>query len=180
MPLPLDTDAIRRALDSPDPAVALAVALVAFHALTAKQLAQLQLTDIVDGRLTLDGRDIPLAGPVQGPPRRLARLPRPDLAGQHQPPPLRRPAQRAPASPRSASNSPGHEPTSVPKPCEKTASSKKSTPPAETSAASATSSASPSKPPCATPSPSGTPTSNTPPSRDCLLTWTDLPSRTVD
>jgi hypothetical protein len=40
------------------------VALVAFHALTAKQLATLKLTDIVDGRLALDGRDIPLASPV--------------------------------------------------------------------------------------------------------------------
>ena len=39
VPLPLDSEAIRRALDSPDPAVAFAVALVAFHALTAKQLA---------------------------------------------------------------------------------------------------------------------------------------------
>ena len=65
VPLPLDTAAIRHALDSPDPAVALAVALVAFHALTAKQLSQLQLTDIVDGRLFLDRRDIPLAGPVK-------------------------------------------------------------------------------------------------------------------
>jgi hypothetical protein len=65
IPLPLDTDAIRQALDSPDPAVAFAVALVAFHALTASQLAALKLTDIVDGRLTLDGRDIPLAGPVK-------------------------------------------------------------------------------------------------------------------
>ena len=65
VPLPLDSEAIRRALDSPDPAVAFAVALVAFHALTAKQLAQLHLTDIVDGRLSLEGRDIPLAGPVR-------------------------------------------------------------------------------------------------------------------
>ena len=65
VPLPLDTTAIRQALDSPDPAVALAVALVAFHALTAKQLSQLQLTDIVDGRLFLDSRDIPLAVPVK-------------------------------------------------------------------------------------------------------------------
>lgn len=64
LPLPLDTEAIRQALDSPDPAIALAVALVAFHALSAKQLAQLTLTDIVDGRLALEGRDVPLAGPV--------------------------------------------------------------------------------------------------------------------
>jgi hypothetical protein len=64
VPLPLDTEAIRRALNSPDPAVALAVALVAFHALTSRQLRELRLTDIADGRLTLDGREIPLAGPV--------------------------------------------------------------------------------------------------------------------
>ena len=65
VPLPLDSGAIRRALDCPDPAIALAVALVAFHALTSQQLSLLQLTDIVDGRLALAGRDIPLAGPVR-------------------------------------------------------------------------------------------------------------------
>lgn len=64
VPLPLDAEAIRRALDSADPATALAVALVAFHALTAKQLSLLKLTDIVDARLAIDGRDIPLAAPV--------------------------------------------------------------------------------------------------------------------
>jgi hypothetical protein len=65
VPLPLDTDLIRAALDSPHPAVALAVALVAFHALTNKQLRNLQLTDIVDGRLILDERSIPLSAPVR-------------------------------------------------------------------------------------------------------------------
>ncbi len=65
VPLPLDTQAIRAALNSPNPAVALAVALVAFHALTRRQLQQLKLTDIIDGRLTLDGRTIPLAGPAR-------------------------------------------------------------------------------------------------------------------
>lgn len=65
IPVPLDTDAIREALDSPSPAVALAVALVAFHALATKQVQHLKLTDVVDGRLTLDGRTIPLAGPVR-------------------------------------------------------------------------------------------------------------------
>lgn len=65
VPLPLNTQAIRHDLNSSDPAIALAVALVAFHALASKQLRQLKLTDIVDGRLTLDGRQIPLAGPVQ-------------------------------------------------------------------------------------------------------------------
>lgn len=63
-PLPLDTTAIHQALNSPDPATALAVALVAFHALTSQQLRALTITDITDGRLTLDDRDIPLADPV--------------------------------------------------------------------------------------------------------------------
>jgi hypothetical protein len=64
VPLPLDTAAIREALDSPDPAIALAVALVAFHALTSAQLRALLLTDVVDGRLRLGEREIPLADPV--------------------------------------------------------------------------------------------------------------------
>ena len=65
VPLPLPTEDIRQALNSPDPAIALAVALVAFHALTSKQIRQLQITDIVDGRLALDRRVIPLADPVR-------------------------------------------------------------------------------------------------------------------
>ena len=65
IPLPLDTALIRAALDSPNPATALAVALVAFHGLTGKQVRELQLIDIVDGRLKLAGRDIPLAAPVR-------------------------------------------------------------------------------------------------------------------
>lgn len=64
IPLPLDTEVIRQGLDSPDPATALAVALVGFHALTARQVRAVKLTDIVDGRLTLDRRVMPLAGPV--------------------------------------------------------------------------------------------------------------------
>lgn len=64
IPLPLDTEAIRAALASPDPASALAVALVAFHALATRQVRSLKLTDIIDGRLTIDGRTIPLAAPV--------------------------------------------------------------------------------------------------------------------
>ncbi|MFE4370571.1 hypothetical protein ACFRMN_20465 [Streptomyces sp. NPDC056835] len=65
VPVPLDTAKIRKALNSPDPAVALAVALVAFHGLTGPQLAAVQLTDISDGKLTLDEKTIPLAGPVR-------------------------------------------------------------------------------------------------------------------
>lgn len=44
--------------------MALAVALVAFHAVTSLQLAAMQLTGIRDGRLTLQGCRLPLAGPV--------------------------------------------------------------------------------------------------------------------
>ena len=65
IPLPLATAVIREGLDSPNPAVALAVALVAFHALSGKQVRELQLTDIVDGRLLIGERDIPLAAPVR-------------------------------------------------------------------------------------------------------------------
>lgn len=65
IPLPLDPALVRAELNSTDPAIALAVALVAFHALTGKQLRELLLTDIVDGRLKLRGRDIPLAAPVR-------------------------------------------------------------------------------------------------------------------
>jgi hypothetical protein len=69
IPLPLDTALIRAELNNANPAVALAVALIAFHGLTGKQVRELQLTDIVDGRLRLAGREIPLAAPV---PTRLA------------------------------------------------------------------------------------------------------------
>lgn len=65
VPMPLDTALVREKLNSPQPVIALAVALVAFHALTAKQVSELLLTDITDGRLTLDGRSIPLADPVR-------------------------------------------------------------------------------------------------------------------
>jgi hypothetical protein len=65
IPLPLDTDAIRVALNSPDPAAALAVAFVAFHAVTQPQLRAMTPTDIQDGRLHIDGRAIPLAAPVR-------------------------------------------------------------------------------------------------------------------
>ncbi|WP_406391105.1 hypothetical protein OG806_35555 [Streptomyces sp. NBC_00882] len=65
VPLPLDTQKIRDALNSPDPACALAVALVAFHALNGRELQKLELTDIVDGRLRLGPRIIPLAAPVK-------------------------------------------------------------------------------------------------------------------
>ncbi|WP_224274269.1 hypothetical protein [Nocardioides lacusdianchii] len=64
IPLALDPAVIRTELNHPDPVVALAVALVAFHALTGKQLRAIKLTDIVDGRLTIGDRVIPLAAPV--------------------------------------------------------------------------------------------------------------------
>jgi hypothetical protein len=65
IPLALDAAVIREELNSPNPAVALAVALVAFHAVTGKQISELRLTDIADGQLKLGDRDIPLAAPVR-------------------------------------------------------------------------------------------------------------------
>lgn len=80
IPLPLDTSVLRAALDSPDPAAALAVALVAFHAIPSRHLRLIQLTDIIDARLTIAGREIPLAAPVW--PRLTAWL---DHRNQHWP-----------------------------------------------------------------------------------------------
>jgi hypothetical protein len=65
IPLPAPVDRIRKALASDDPTRAAIAALVAFHALSPGQLRDLQLTDIRDGRLHLDGRSIPLAAPVR-------------------------------------------------------------------------------------------------------------------
>ena len=65
IPLPLDTAVVRDGLESPNTAVALAVALVAFHGLTSKQVRELRVTDIVDGRLRLDDLEIPLTAPVR-------------------------------------------------------------------------------------------------------------------
>lgn len=66
VPLPLNTETILAVLNHPDPAMALATAIVAFHGLTNLQVRHIQLTDIVDGRLALpDGRVIPLAEPVR-------------------------------------------------------------------------------------------------------------------
>lgn len=63
-PLPVELDALREALISPDPARAAIAALVAFHGLRSAQLRSLRLTDIRDRSLHVDGRSIPLAEPV--------------------------------------------------------------------------------------------------------------------
>ena len=65
VPLSLNTAAIRGELNSANPVIALAVALVAFHALTGKRVRELRLTDIVDGRMLIGERTIPLAAPVR-------------------------------------------------------------------------------------------------------------------
>ncbi len=65
VPMPLDTAVIREALDSRHPAAALATALVVFHALTARQVRDLRLSDAHDGRLSVGERSLPLAAPVR-------------------------------------------------------------------------------------------------------------------
>lgn len=64
-PLPVETATLRAALNAPDPARAFAVALVAFHGVTAQELRTIRLIDIVDGYLHLPDRGIPLAEPVR-------------------------------------------------------------------------------------------------------------------
>ncbi|MEZ5098033.1 MAG: hypothetical protein R2731_19305 [Nocardioides sp.] len=41
------------------------VALIAFHGIRLGHLQRLKLTDIVDGRISIDGRTFPLAAPVR-------------------------------------------------------------------------------------------------------------------
>ncbi len=70
MPPPaVDLDAVRAALNSPDPARAAVAALVAYHGLRSHQLRNLRLTDLRDRHLHLDGRAIPVAAAVK---RRIA------------------------------------------------------------------------------------------------------------
>ena len=64
-PEPEAIAAIRAALHSPDPAVAAAVALAAFHALPRRHLCALKITDLRDGYLHTPGGPIPLAQPAR-------------------------------------------------------------------------------------------------------------------
>ena len=64
-PVPVNLDLLRAALNSPQPAQAFVVSLIAFHGLRMGHLQRLHLTDHRDGRLHVDGRVIPLAQPVQ-------------------------------------------------------------------------------------------------------------------
>ena len=70
-PLPQDPAVLRAALASHDPARAMIVALIAYHGLRMGQLRRLQLTDIQDGRLTLDGASLATStsAPPPGPTR---------------------------------------------------------------------------------------------------------------
>lgn len=67
-PMPIELAPLRAALDSPNPARALLVALVAFHGLRPSELRNLQLSDLRDRHLHISGRVdrvIPLAEPVR-------------------------------------------------------------------------------------------------------------------
>jgi hypothetical protein len=64
-PLPINLDAVRQALNSPNPPQAALAALIAFHAPRSRELRALHLTDIRDSRLHLPHRTILLAAPAQ-------------------------------------------------------------------------------------------------------------------
>jgi hypothetical protein len=67
-PVPLTPEHIARVrelLNSEQPATALVVALIAFHGIRLGQLQRIELTHIIDGRITVDGRTMPLAAPVR-------------------------------------------------------------------------------------------------------------------
>lgn len=64
-PLPADTERVRVALNSPDPACAAMTALATFHGLRASEVRTLRITDLIDGRLRMSNRTIVLAEPVR-------------------------------------------------------------------------------------------------------------------
>lgn len=64
-PLPVVPGLLRAGLDSPDPARAALIALVAYHGLRSGHLRSLKLTDVRDGRMHLQGRKVLLADPVR-------------------------------------------------------------------------------------------------------------------
>jgi len=65
IPMLLDHDMLRGALNSPDLAGAALAALVIFHGLRPDELRDLMLTDVRDGRLHLSNRVVPIANPVK-------------------------------------------------------------------------------------------------------------------
>jgi hypothetical protein len=158
-PVPADLEAIRAALTSSNPAQALVVALIAFHGLRSGHLRRLQLTDIRDGRLHIDGRIILLAAPVLDllaayldyRNRRWPNTANPHLFLHY-----RSASRLEPVGQRWIWLIIGR--ASTPGPSAKTASSTKPTPPAATPDASRTCSVSASKPAPATRTPSTTPT----------------------
>lgn len=64
-PLPAHAEKIRESLLSPNPACAALTALATFHGLRAGELRNMQVTDLVDGRLRIGRRSILLAEPVR-------------------------------------------------------------------------------------------------------------------
>lgn len=64
-PLPIELDPVRDALTSDDPARAALAALFAFHALRNGEVRNLQMTDIRDGRLHVNGNRMVLAEPAR-------------------------------------------------------------------------------------------------------------------
>jgi hypothetical protein len=64
-PLPVNVDQLREILHSDNAARAALGALVIFHGLRRTELCSLHLTDMLDGRLTIDARTILVAPPVR-------------------------------------------------------------------------------------------------------------------
>jgi hypothetical protein len=64
-PLPADLVPLRDALHSSNPTRAALAAVIAFCGPTAREVSQLLLTDVRDGRIRLPGRVVPLAEPVR-------------------------------------------------------------------------------------------------------------------
>jgi integrase len=154
-PLPTDLATLRERLDSPDPARAALIALLAFHGLRSRQLCELRLADLHDGRLHLGDRTILLAARCASawPPGSTTAT----SAGRT--PPTRTCSSTTAPPPRPTPSACTGSTSSSTARCgrsARTASSTRPTPALATCAACATCSASASRPPNATPPPSTT------------------------
>lgn len=61
LPMPISTERIRTAFDSPDPATAVITTLIGIHGLRPREACALQLVDVRDNRIRLPDRTILLA-----------------------------------------------------------------------------------------------------------------------
>ena len=159
IPLPVDTAAIRGGAQLARARAGTRRCPGRLPRTDRRHVRAILLTDVHDGRLTVDDREHPLGRPRAGPADRLLGRPSPPVPADRSTPTCWSTGDPPRARHRSPRDTPGTDTTCSPARCARTASCTRSTPPEATSAESATCSGSASTPPCATRPCSSTPTS---------------------